>query len=110
MALAPVTAITALGGYPTPPNSWIRASASPLFQMGAMSLLVWQAGHTPLIPSILIALLVIHIIYLWTDIENDYERSSTIRADSTSSILLQENYFNPRFFNGAIPTKLHTNT
>jgi hypothetical protein len=79
MSYLPVlTALTAIGGYPDPPEAWKKFTAIPAVQVGALAVLVRQGGATDWKGSFLIALVFIIII---TIIKNKEK----------------ENYYNPKY-------------
>ena len=85
------TASTSIGGYTAPPKAWMKATSKPLFQLMTTFILVWQSGHVPVIPAIIIAILFLSIITVWKECEILSEKITDTK----------EHYSNPRYFEGA---------
>ena len=85
------TATTSMGGFPMPPRAWMKASSHPFMQLIVIFILVWQAGHVPVIPSIIISILFLAIIATWKECED----LDDIIGDK------KEGYSNPRYYVGA---------
>ena len=87
-----LTSFTSLGGYPMPPRSWMWLSSGFIFQLLSMTILIWQSKHVNLVASILIAIIFLHILYIWNQLD-----------EKILPKLLPEHYSNPRYFAGAVP-------
>lgn len=85
------TATTSIGGFTMPPRAWIKASSYPITQLLATFILVWQSGHVPLIPALIVSILFLAILMVWKECE--------VLSDKIGDS--KESYSNPRYFDGA---------
>lgn len=115
--MAALTAISAIGGFPRPPDFWIKLSDNILFQGLAVWILVTQAGQFEknniwgaLIITIIFMMIVFGLRYLegsWkpslsgSTLLNYFKKKSNDDIDPPDSQPTGEHYFNPRYFAGA---------
>ncbi len=85
------TATTSIGGFTTPPKMWMKAASYPITQLLATFILVWQSGHVPVIPAIIISILFLSILVVWKECETLEDKIGDNK----------ESYSNPRYFDGA---------
>lgn len=90
------TVSTSIGGYTNPPKIWQRLASHDSIQIGALTVLVWQSGHT----SLLIALCIALIFYMTTLIVKHYDDELVAlyeRVVGKNDEAFDGKYFNPRF-------------
>ena len=133
--LACGTAATALGGFPSPPKAWIKMTDNWMFQLFTLFILVWQAGHIPAAQSLMLAAIFMLAIFAFKEWEDSNDEvaavasaasgTATVAEDDKaqtgqgigvmqdtsdggfgSAIAGGESYYNPRFFQGAVPTEM----
>lgn len=101
ISLGLLTAITAVGGFPRPPDFWIKASDNILVQIFAVWILVTQATQFTsynVISSLVVAIIIVLAIYGVRWLEGSWPEKKKIKGNSI------EGYYNPRFFDKSVPT------
>lgn len=100
VALSVATAATSMGGYADPPMIWKTICQHPVVQVGALGILVWQAGRQNVLQALMIALvfyLVVMVVKMYDEplmaLYKKYVAAPVQKFDATNSI----HYSNPRW-------------
>ena len=98
------TVITALGGYPNPPESWKRAATNIIVQIIVVALLVLQSGNANPVACVLISIIFVHIIH-WIrhiEIKKNFEEAKKIQDNEAAMPVVCPSIFDPSINNSMV--------